>query len=129
MAQTFDPHALREQFPSLAQQVNGQPAAFFDGPGGTQTPQRVIDAMSDYLSRDNSNLGGAFVTSQRTVQVAAEARDMQGNKVMINDETGFTYGGDGMGKYAEGKVGTGKKDPSVCGSFSNASCSMKHLQK
>jgi cysteine desulfurase family protein (TIGR01976 family) len=70
----LDPHTLRKQFPSLAQQVNGQLAAFFDGPGGTQTPQRVIDAMSDYLSHDNSNLGGAFVTSERTVQVAAEAR-------------------------------------------------------
>lgn len=74
MGATLDPYSLRKQFPSLAQQVNGQPAAFFDGPGGTQTPQCVIDAMSDYLSRDNSNLGGAFATSQRTVQVAAEAR-------------------------------------------------------
>jgi cysteine desulfurase family protein (TIGR01976 family) len=74
MVATLDPHSLRKQFPSLAQQVNGQPAAFFDGPGGTQTPQRVIDAMSDYLSRDNSNLGGAFATSERTVQIAAEAR-------------------------------------------------------
>ena len=62
------------------------------------------------------------------VNVAAEARDMQGNKVMINDETGFTYGGDGMGKYADGKVGTGKKDPATCGTFSGSSCSMAHLK-
>ena len=74
VAVTLDPLSLRKQFPSLAQQVNGQPAVFFDGPGGTQMPQRVIDAMSDYLSRDNSNLGGAFATSERTVQVAAGAR-------------------------------------------------------
>ncbi|UCG22834.1 MAG: cysteine desulfurase-like protein [Chloroflexota bacterium] len=71
---TFDPYTLREQFPSLAQQVNGRPAVFFDGPGGTQTPVLVIEAMGAYLSRDNSNLGGAFATSERTVQVAAEAR-------------------------------------------------------
>ena len=52
---------------------------------------------------------------------------MQGNKVMINDETGFTYGGDQMGKYAGGKVATGKKDPAVCGTFSGSMCSMPHL--
>jgi selenocysteine lyase/cysteine desulfurase len=38
---------VRSQFPSLAQTVNGHPAAFLDGPGGTQVPQRVIDAISD----------------------------------------------------------------------------------
>ena len=70
---------LRAQFPSLAQHVNGQPAAFFDGPGGTQTPLGVIEAMSGYLSRDNSNIGGAFATSQRTVEMVAGARlDMVG---------------------------------------------------
>jgi len=74
MTTTFDVHLLRNQFPSLAQQVEGQPAIFFDGPGGTQTPQRVIEAMSDYLSRDNSNLGGAFATSRRTVQMVADVR-------------------------------------------------------
>ena len=62
------------------------------------------------------------------VNVAGEARDMQGNKVMINEETGFTYGGDGSAGYADGKLATGKKDPAVCGSFSGSSCSMKHLQ-
>ena len=63
------------------------------------------------------------------ITVAGEARDMQGNKVMINDETGFTYGGDQMGKYSDGKVATGKKDPAVCGTFSGSSCSMPHLTK
>jgi len=61
------------------------------------------------------------------INVAAEARDMQGNKVMINDETGFAYGGDEMAKYSDGKLATGKKDPAVCGSFAGASCSMPHL--
>jgi len=58
--------------------------------------------------------------------LAEEARDSQGNKVMINDETDFNYGGDQMGKYSDGKVGTGVKDPSVCGTFSEANCSMPH---
>lgn len=58
--------------------------------------------------------------------LAGEARDSQGNKVVINDETGFEYGGDQMGKYSDGKIGTGKKDPSVCGTFAESSCSMPH---
>jgi len=63
------------------------------------------------------------------VSVAADAVDMQGNKVKINDETGFTYGGDNQGKYSSGKIGTGTKDPAVCGTFGGASCSMPHLTK
>ena len=65
---------VRSQFPSLAQAVNGQPAVFLDGPGGTQVPQRVIDAISFYLSRDNANTGGAYETSRRTERMIAEAR-------------------------------------------------------
>ena len=65
---------IRAQFPSLAQTVNGHPAVFFDGPGGTQVPQRVIDAISGYLRRDNANSGGAYATSRRTDAMLAEAR-------------------------------------------------------
>jgi len=65
---------IRAQFPSLAQTVNGHPSAFLDGPGGTQVPQRVIDAISNYLSRDNSNTSGAYATGRRTDAMIAEAR-------------------------------------------------------
>src|SRR6202034_1187699 len=65
---------VRSQFPSLSQTVNGHPAAFLDGPGGTQVPQRVIDAISDYLRRDNANTGGAYATSRHTDAMIAEAR-------------------------------------------------------
>src|SRR5580704_2639327 len=65
---------IRAQFPSLTQTVNGHPAAFLDGPGGTQVPQRVIDAISNYLGRDNANTDGAYATSRRTNAVIAEAR-------------------------------------------------------
>jgi cysteine desulfurase family protein (TIGR01976 family) len=65
---------VRSQFPSLAQTVNGRPAAFLDGPGGTQVPQRVIDAISDYLRHNNANTGGAYATSRRTDAMIAEAR-------------------------------------------------------
>src|SRR5579864_7689263 len=65
---------VRSQFPSLAQTVNGHPATLLDGPGGTQVPQRVIDAISNYLRRDNANTGGAYATSRRTDAMIAEAR-------------------------------------------------------
>jgi cysteine desulfurase family protein (TIGR01976 family) len=65
---------VRSQFPSLSQTVNGYPATFLDGPGGTQVPQRVIDAISEYLKRDNANTGGAYATSRHTDAMIAEAR-------------------------------------------------------
>jgi cysteine desulfurase family protein (TIGR01976 family) len=64
----------RAQFPALAQTVNGNSAVFLDGPGGTQVPQGVIDAISDYLSRNNANTGGAYHTSRNTDRMIAEAR-------------------------------------------------------
>ena len=65
---------VRVQFPALAQTVNGHPAVFLDGPGGTQVPQRVIDAISGYLHRNNANTGGAYATSRNTDATIAEAR-------------------------------------------------------
>ena len=65
---------LRAQFPALAQDVAGEPAVFLDGPGGTQTPRAVIDAIAEYLARDNANLGGAFATSRRTGDMVDAAR-------------------------------------------------------
>src|SRR5260370_28486155 len=65
---------VRSQFPALAQMVNGRPMVFLDGPGGTQVPQRVIDAIADYLSRTNANSGGAYHTSRNTDRMIAEAR-------------------------------------------------------
>ncbi len=65
---------VRSQFPALAETVNGHPAVFLDGPGGTQVPERVIDAISDYLRRDNANTCGAYATSRRTDAMVADAR-------------------------------------------------------
>src|SRR5579863_7124735 len=65
---------VRAQFPSLAQTVNSQPATFLDGPRGIQVQQRVIDAISDYLKRDNANSCGAYATSRHTDAMIAGAR-------------------------------------------------------
>jgi cysteine desulfurase family protein (TIGR01976 family) len=74
LSTALDIHWVRSQFPALAQTVNGHPAVFLDGPGGTQVPQRVIDAISGYLRRDNANTGGAYATSRRTDAMLADAR-------------------------------------------------------
>ena len=65
---------VRVQFPSLSQRVNGHPATFLDGPGGTQVPQRVIDAISGYLRENNANTCGAYATSRNTDRVITDAR-------------------------------------------------------
>jgi cysteine desulfurase family protein (TIGR01976 family) len=70
----LDVTRVRSQFPSLVQTINGQPAIFLDGPGGTQVPQRVIDAISGYLSSSNANTAGAYATSRQTDAMIASAR-------------------------------------------------------
>ena len=69
----IDLSSQRALFPSLSQTQNGRPVVFFDNPGGTQCPQTVIDAISGYLLRDNSNHGGAFGTSERSDAMLHEA--------------------------------------------------------
>ncbi|NTU85054.1 MAG: cysteine desulfurase-like protein [Chloroflexales bacterium] len=69
----FDPHAVRALFPALAQEVAGRPAVFFDGPGGTQVPRSVIEAIAGYLAHSNANTHGAFATSRRTDETIAAA--------------------------------------------------------
>ena len=65
---------LREQFPALMQSVDAKSPIFLDGPGGSQVPQSVLDAMAAYLGHYNSNLGGAFFSSDKTVELMANAR-------------------------------------------------------
>jgi cysteine desulfurase family protein (TIGR01976 family) len=71
---TLDLRWIREQFPALEQEINGHQSIFFDGPGGTQVPATVIQAMGEYLLRSNANAHGAFITSQRTDALIAATR-------------------------------------------------------
>ncbi len=70
---SFDPAALRPQFPALSARQDGRPVVFLDGPGGTQVPQRVIDAVADYYRHSNANTHGAFATSIRSDTILEEA--------------------------------------------------------
>jgi cysteine desulfurase family protein (TIGR01976 family) len=69
----FDVDALRAEFPALAREEDGRAVAFLDGPGGTQVPQRVIDAVTEYYTHTNANSGGAFTTSELSDEIADEA--------------------------------------------------------
>jgi cysteine desulfurase family protein (TIGR01976 family) len=65
----LDLAAVRERFPALA-----TGAAYLDGPGGSQAPREVIDAVAGYLRGNNANLGGAFPTSAASDEVMARGR-------------------------------------------------------
>ena len=65
----LDVDAIRSRFPALAAR-----AAYFDGPGGSQVPQAVLDAMTGYLRDANANLGGAFRTSRESDEVMERGR-------------------------------------------------------
>jgi cysteine desulfurase family protein (TIGR01976 family) len=69
----FDVEALRRRFPALAIEDGGRPVALFDGPGGTQVPESVIDAVGEYYRTSNANHGGPFLTSRRSDAAAHEA--------------------------------------------------------
>jgi cysteine desulfurase family protein (TIGR01976 family) len=64
---------VRAQFSALR-----QPLAFFDGPGGTQVPDAVIEAIAGYLREANANTGGPFATSRRTDDVLHRAHEVAG---------------------------------------------------
>lgn len=71
----FDVPYVRRQFPALQRTIDGQPVAYFDSPGGTQVPQRVLDAVTDYLVNHNSNTHGYFAATIETDHLLADARD------------------------------------------------------
>jgi cysteine desulfurase family protein (TIGR01976 family) len=65
----LDVQAVRARFAALH-----QPIAFFDGPGGTQVPDSVIDAVATYFRETNANVGGPYETSRRTEALIAQSR-------------------------------------------------------
>lgn len=70
----------------------------------------------------------ALAVTLVTPAFAGDAKDMKGNAVKIDEQTGFTYGGDQTAGYAGGKLATGVKDPKVCGTFASPTCSIKYVE-
>src|SRR3954471_5318172 len=65
---------IRAQFPALQREHNGFPVAYFDAPGGTQTPRVVVDAVADYLLNHNANTHWEYPTSHETDAIIEGAR-------------------------------------------------------
>ncbi|HEX4131094.1 MAG TPA: cysteine desulfurase-like protein [Pirellulales bacterium] len=82
---TFDVAAVRRQFPALAQKHGDREAVFFDGPAGSQVPDRVIAAIGDYLRTMNANHGGVFSTSRRSDALLDEAHRAASDFVGADD--------------------------------------------
>ncbi len=66
---------FRQQFPALQRQYNNDTLVFLDGPGGTQVPNQVIDAISGYYKTSNANSHGAFITAHETDVVIDSTRE------------------------------------------------------
>jgi cysteine desulfurase family protein (TIGR01976 family) len=66
---------VRRHFPALERVHEGRKVAYFDGPGGTQVPRSVADAVSDYLLRHNANTHWAYPTSAETDALLEAARE------------------------------------------------------
>src|SRR5688572_5385475 len=72
--QAADIEALRSHFPALERKHGGSPVAYFDGPGGTQVPRAVVEAMESYLYHHNANTHWPYPTSEETDTLIASAR-------------------------------------------------------
>src|SRR5689334_23665482 len=65
---------IRAAFPALERVHGGHPVAYFDGPGGTQVPEVVVEALADYLRHHNANTHWRYPTSEETDAALAAAR-------------------------------------------------------
>ncbi len=66
---------IRRHFPALERVHNGHTVAYFDGPGGTQVPRAVVEAMNDYLYNHNANTHWAYPSSSETDEIIERSRE------------------------------------------------------
>lgn len=88
----FDIDHIRSQFPALKRQIDGKPVIYLDNPAGTQVPQRVIDAVSNYYCQHNANQGGVFATSLATDTLLTEARQIVADMLCANNAAEIVFG-------------------------------------
>ncbi|WP_333003527.1 cysteine desulfurase-like protein [Vibrio coralliilyticus] len=81
----FTPNLVRAQFRALQQSHNDLPVMFLDGPGGSQVPNSVLEAMTAYLGFFNSNLGGHYFSSAHTTDLMKQARESA--QALVNAES------------------------------------------
>ena len=83
---------IRSLFPGLQRQVNGNQAIFFDGPGGSQSPESVGDAVKHYLLHQNANVGMSFATSKETDSLIEETMRACADFVGCEDYREIVFG-------------------------------------
>ncbi|MGD8170244.1 cysteine desulfurase-like protein [Vibrio sp. TRT 21S02] len=88
----FTPNSVRAQFPALKQTHNHLPVIFLDGPGGSQVPESVLEAMTSYLGYYNSNLGGHFFSSRLTTELMQDARQYAATFVNAESPDNIVFG-------------------------------------
>ncbi|MEE8451797.1 MAG: cysteine desulfurase-like protein [Thermoguttaceae bacterium] len=88
----FDVSWCRKQFPALARRVDGHPAVYFDGPAGSQVPERVVDAMGRYLLETNANHDGRFVTSRESDAIVHAAAQGVADLLGTDDAETIVFG-------------------------------------
>jgi cysteine desulfurase family protein (TIGR01976 family) len=88
----FDVEALRARFPALAIEQDGAPVALFDGPGGTQVTDTVIEAVSAYYRTSNANHGGDFLTSRRSDAMLEDAHAALADFLNARDPAEIKFG-------------------------------------
>jgi cysteine desulfurase family protein (TIGR01976 family) len=89
---TLDVAQIRQHFPSLALEQNGQPVVYLDNPGGTQVTRECIAAITDYLTTANANNHGAFLTSARTDAMLTEAHAAMADFLHAADPREIVFG-------------------------------------
>lgn len=89
---SFTPNLARAQFSALSQTYNDLPVTFLDGPGGSQVPQSVLEAMQAYLGFFNANLGGHYFSSQQTTQLMLQAREHAAALVNAESKDNIVFG-------------------------------------
>ena len=88
----LDVDALRARFPALAIEQDGVPVALFDGPGGTQVADTVIEAVSRYYRESNANHDGPFLTSRRSDAVLEDAHQALADFLNAADASEIKFG-------------------------------------
>tara|TARA_Y100000589_G_scaffold79815_1_gene73512 strand:- start:765 stop:2009 length:1245 start_codon:yes stop_codon:yes gene_type:complete len=83
---------IRGSFPSLSRKFNEREVVYFDGPGGSQVPQSVADAVSNYLLNNNANTGMSFITSIETDEIIAETLSACAEFLGCSDPNEIAFG-------------------------------------
>jgi len=82
----------RKDFPSITRCINGYPLAYLDGPGGSQVPLQVIEAISSYYKNSNANTHGNFITSEETDKIIDNARSAVANFLGAESSRSISFG-------------------------------------